>query len=97
MFDIPTQYTLKNTRKQEDSLGGYMTAPQETVEPKQGLFSFEDAARFLGGISTWTLRAHARRGSIQIVRLGARIFFTPEELERIRRDGLPSLKAQTSR
>jgi len=71
-----------------------MATQQSTVEPRQGLLSFEDAARFLGGISTWTLRAHARQGSIRVVRLGARIFFTPEELERIRREGLPSLSQE---
>lgn len=74
-----------------------MATQQVIVGAKQGLLSFEEAARFLGNISTWTLRAHARQGSIRIVRLGARIFFTPEELERIRREGLPSLKMQTSR
>jgi hypothetical protein len=68
-------------------------APQQVaVEPRQGLFSFEDAAKVLGGISTWTLRAHVRQGNIRVVRLGMRIFLSPEELERVRVEGLPSLK-----
>ena len=71
-----------------------MAASHMTAEPKPGLFSFEDAAKFLGGISTWTLRVHARRANIRTVHLGQRVFITREELERIRRNGLPSLRAE---
>jgi len=88
------KHTTENARIQEDSLEGKMAAPHTTTESKPGLFSFEDAAKFLGGISTWTLRVHARRANIRTVHLGLRVFITLEELERIRRDGLPSLRVE---
>ena len=65
-------------------------------ESVPGLHSFEDSAKYLGGISAWTLRKHAPIGNIRIVRLGSRVFIPIEELERIRREGLPSLKPQAS-
>ena len=55
------------------------------------LYSFAEAAKLLGGISHWTLRKHAAIGRIRVVHIGRRVFLTSEELERIRRDGLPSL------
>ena len=65
---------------------------QETAyERGQLLFSFEDSARLLGGLSPWTLRRHAQRGNIRVVRLGLRVFVDSGELERIRREGLPRL------
>jgi excisionase family DNA binding protein len=45
-------------------------------------------------ISPWTLRAHLRRGNIRAVRCGKRILIHKDELERISRQGLPSLKAR---
>lgn len=62
-------------------------------EGGQVLFSFEDSARMLGGLSPWTLRRHVQRGNIRTVRLGLRVFLDSEELERIRREGLPRLTA----
>ena len=65
---------------------------QETGNKRaQLLFSFEDSARLLGGLSPWTLRRHAQRGNIRVVRLGLRVFVDSGELERIRREGLPRL------
>lgn len=55
------------------------------------LYSFAEAARVLGGISHWTLRKHVAAGRIRVVHIGRRVFLTAEELERIRRNGLPSL------
>ena len=55
------------------------------------LHSIDEAARLLGGISPWTLRKHISSGRLRVVRLGRRVFVDTEELERIRRDGLPSL------
>ena len=57
------------------------------------LFSFEESARLLGGLSPWTLRRHAQRKSIRVVRLGNRVFLDSGELNRIRREGLPRLSA----
>jgi excisionase family DNA binding protein len=60
------------------------------------LHSIDEAARLLGGISPWTLRKHISSGRLRVVRLGRRVFVDAEELERIRRDGLPSLRVETS-
>jgi hypothetical protein len=57
----------------------------------------QEAAAALGGISHWTLRKHAGAGWIKVVRLGRRVFVDAEEMERIRREGLPSLSGETSR
>jgi hypothetical protein len=55
------------------------------------LYSFAEAAKLLGGISHWTLRKHAAIGQMRVVHIGRRVFLDAEELERIQRDGLPSL------
>jgi hypothetical protein len=55
------------------------------------LFSVEEAGRVLGGISAWTLRKHVAVGNVKVTRIGRRVFLTTEEVERIRREGLPSL------
>lgn len=57
------------------------------------LSSIADAAKTLGRISHWTLRKHIASGRIRTVRFGRRVFLDAEEIERIRRDGLPSLGA----
>jgi hypothetical protein len=55
------------------------------------LYSMQEAADALGGISHWTLRKHASAGRVRVVRIGRRVFLPSEEIERIRREGLPSL------
>ncbi len=55
------------------------------------LFSVDDAGRVLGGISPWTLRKHIAVGNVKVTRIGRRVFLDAEEVERIRREGLPSL------
>jgi excisionase family DNA binding protein len=55
------------------------------------LFSIAEAAKSLGGISHWTLRKHVASGRLRVVRIGRRVFLDAEEIERIRREGLPSL------
>ena len=55
------------------------------------LYSFAEAAKFLGGISHWTLRKHAALGQMRVVHIGRRVFLDSGELERIQKDGLPSL------
>lgn len=57
----------------------------------QALYSIEDAAKVLGQISSWTLRAHLRRGSVSAVRIGRRLFLNATEIRRIQSEGLPSL------
>jgi hypothetical protein len=56
------------------------------------LYSVADACRQLGGLSIWTLRKHVFRGNVRPTRLGRRIFLSSEEIIRIQREGLPSLK-----
>jgi len=65
-----------------------------TVEPKPLLYSFDESARLLGGISPWSLRRHAQRKNIRVVRLGLRVFLDTQELDRIRREGLPPLAVE---
>jgi excisionase family DNA binding protein len=58
------------------------------------LHGLDEAAKMLGGISVWTLRKHISRGGIAATRLGRRVFLSSEEVERIRREGLPSIQAR---
>jgi hypothetical protein len=55
------------------------------------LFNVEEAGRLLGGISPWTLRKHIAVGNVKVTRIGRRVFLATEEIEHIRREGLPSL------
>jgi hypothetical protein len=61
------------------------------------LFSLKEAGRVLGGISPWTLYKHIGRGNVKVTRIGRRVFLDAEEVERIRREGLPSLAISLSR
>ena len=66
--------------------------------PMTQLHDLFESAHLLGGISPWTLRKHVARGTVAVVRLGRRVFLRSEEIERIRRNGLPPLRAsQTDR
>ena len=58
---------------------------------KAQLFSVEGAGRVLGGISPWTLYKHIAIGNVKVTRIGRRVFLDAEEVERIRREGLPSV------
>ena len=60
--------------------------------PVRNLYPLSEAADSLGGISIWTIRKHVARGSIAVVRIGKRVFLRSEEIERIREEGLPSLR-----
>lgn len=60
-------------------------------ENSSRLFSLSEAARELGGISTWTLRKHISLGNVSVVRLGRRITLSSQEIGRIQGEGLPSL------
>ena len=56
------------------------------------MFDLPYAAMVLGGISVWTLRKHIAQGRVRVIRIGRRIFIDAVELDRIRREGLPSLR-----
>lgn len=43
------------------------------------------------GLSHWTLRKHVKQGSIHVTRMGNRIRVTHDEVNRLLREGLPSL------
>lgn len=60
-----------------------------------GLLSIFDAAHELGSISPWTLRKHVSQGTVRATRLGRRVFVRLEEIERIRLEGLPSLRSSS--
>lgn len=57
------------------------------------LYSLPDAAQQLGGVSIWTLRKHLQQSHITAVKLGRRVFISQEEIDRITREGLPSVGA----
>lgn len=69
--------------------------PKFDGTPTHKLYSLDDASHVLGGVSVWTLRKHISSGRVRVVRLGRRVFLDADELERIRREGLPSLRAES--
>jgi hypothetical protein len=56
------------------------------------LLPLDKAAEVLGGISIWTLRKHIACGNVRVTHLGRRVFIDEEEMSRIIREGLPSLR-----
>jgi hypothetical protein len=64
------------------------------IAESQRLYSIEDAARALGGISAWTLRKHLDRGTVTATRIGRRVFLSSEEISRVEREGLPPLRQE---
>ncbi|MGB2662826.1 MAG: hypothetical protein WAK48_02405 [Candidatus Acidiferrum sp.] len=57
------------------------------------LLSLDKAAEALGGISIWTLRKHIAVGNVRVTHLGRRVFLDEEEMGRVMREGLPSLRS----
>jgi excisionase family DNA binding protein len=51
------------------------------------LLSVDDAAKQLGGISSWTVRAWLSQGRLARVKVGRRTMIRLTELERFVRDG----------
>lgn len=54
------------------------------------LYSVEDAAKALGGISKWTVHAWLSQGKLQRTKVGRRTMIRESELERIVRHGAKS-------
>jgi excisionase family DNA binding protein len=52
------------------------------------LFSIQDAANYLGGISIWTVRAWLSQGRMNRSKIGARTMIRQSELNKVIRDGL---------
>jgi excisionase family DNA binding protein len=66
-----------------------MSQNTSSKDPKR-LYSIEEAAQALG-VSPWTLRAHRKNGSLEIVNAGRRVLVSSATIDRVSREGLPSL------
>ena len=51
------------------------------------LFSIEEAARRLGGISKWTIHAWLSQGKLQRTKVGGRTMIRESELKKVIQDG----------
>jgi hypothetical protein len=71
-----------------------LSASNGRIPAAKNLYSLSQGATLLGGISIWTLRKHVAYGNVHVIRLGRRVFLRSEEIERIRQEGLPSLRTQ---
>jgi hypothetical protein len=66
------------------------------MEQAPYLHDIESSAKRIP-MPAWTLRAHIKAGNIKVTRLGKRIMLATSELERIAREGLPSLRTERSK
>lgn len=55
------------------------------------LLTIPEATRELP-VSVSSLQKHAARGTVRVIRLGRKIFVSSAEIDRIKREGLPSLR-----
>jgi excisionase family DNA binding protein len=55
------------------------------------LYSVEEAARRLGGVSKWTVHAWLSQGKLLRTKVGGRTMIRESELQRIIRDGAKSV------
>jgi predicted site-specific integrase-resolvase len=62
------------------------------VKTQQQLYSLEQASQALGNVSPWLLRKHIYAGRIKVTRIGTRVFIPDEEICRLAKEGLPSLR-----
>ena len=51
------------------------------------LYSVPEAARFLGGISKWTVHAWLSQGKLRRTKIGSRTMIRESELQRVIEDG----------
>ena len=51
------------------------------------LYSVDEAAKFLGGISKWTIHAWLSQGRLQRTKVGSRTMIRQSELEKVVEDG----------
>jgi hypothetical protein len=59
------------------------------------LYDINDSSKALH-MPAWTLRGQIRAGNINVTRLGKRIMLNTNEIERIAREGLPSLGVKSN-
>ena len=60
--------------------------------PADSLHNVFEATQLLGKVSPWTIFKHIREGKVTAVKLGRRVFVRQDEIDRIRREGLPPLR-----
>ena len=53
----------------------------------ENLYSVEEAARLLGGISKWTVHAWLAKGRLQRTKVGSRTMIRESELAKVIHDG----------
>jgi excisionase family DNA binding protein len=56
----------------------------------ENLYSVEEAARLLGGISKWTVHAWLSKGRLQRTKVGGRTMIRESELAKFIKDGAKS-------
>ena len=56
------------------------------MEPEK-LYSVPDAAKFLGGISKWTVHAWLAKGRLRRTKVGSRTMIRESELQKVIQDG----------
>ena len=57
------------------------------IVPSDALFSVDEAARRLGGISKWTVHAWLSQGKLRRTKVGGRMMIRESELQRVIQDG----------
>ncbi len=65
-----------------------------TIDVSDKLYSVENAAALLGGISKWTIRAWLAQGKLRPTKVGSRTMIRESELQRVINDGARSSGVQ---
>ena len=60
---------------------------QQMVQKPDRLYSVEDAAQYLGGLSKYTIHAWLSSGKLRRTKVGSRTMIRESELERVIEDG----------
>jgi excisionase family DNA binding protein len=73
-----------NSDTQNDLIGGIA---MDVVPGSDALFSVDEAAKRLGGISKWTVHAWLSQGKLQRTKVGGRTMIRESELQKVIQDG----------
>ena len=57
------------------------------MDHKDRLLSIPEAAKFLGGLSPWTIHAWLSKGKLQRTKVGGRTMIRESELQKVIEDG----------
>jgi len=60
---------------------------EQTGQKADRLYSVEDAAQYLGGLSKYTIHAWLSSGNLQRTKVGARTMIRESQLQRVIEDG----------